>query len=90
VRGEAAEWPGGAADVMLATYLPGRTVSVLSGENAGHMLDYVNVVTGLGRIGTWDGSAPLDLVVDVPPGEPAVVIVQRPGPGLVLAAAVAD
>ena len=90
VRGEAADWPGGTADVMLATYVPGRTVSILSGENAGHMLDYVNVVTGLRRIGTWDGSAPLDLTVDVPPGEPAAVIVQRPGPGLVLAAARAD
>ena len=90
VRGEAARWPGGSADVVLATYAPGRTVSILSGENAGHMLDYVNVVTGMRRIGTWDGREPLDLTVDVPEGEPAAVIVQRPGPGLVLAAAKAD
>ena len=90
VRAQAADWPGGAADVVLVTYAPGRTVSILSGENAGHMLDYVNVVTGMVRIASWDGAAPLDVTAELP-GEGAVaVLLQRPGPGEVLAAAKVD
>ena len=90
VRGEARRWPGGEADLILVTYHSGRTVSVLSGENAGHMLDYANVVTGLRRVGTWDGGAPLDVTVEAPAEGPVAVLLQRPGPGEVLAAAKLD
>ncbi len=90
VRGEARRWPGGEADLILVTYHPGRTVSVLSGENAGHMLEYANVVTALRRIGTWDGAAPLDVTAEAPAEGPVAVLLQRPGPGAVLAAARID
>ena len=90
VRGEASGWPGGTAAVLLVTYMPGRTVSVLAGENAGHMLDYTNVVTGIREVATWDGRGPLDVTVEVPPKGPLAVLLQEDGPGAILAAAKVD
>lgn len=90
VRGEALAWPGGSAELVVVTYMPSRTVSILSGENAGNMLDYANVVTGMRRVATWDGADPLDVTVEVPAEGPVAVLLQREGPGEVLAAAKLD
>ena len=76
--------------VQLVRYEPRRTVAITRGENAGHTLDYANVVTAWDRVGTWDGRGPLSLRLDAPGDEPAAVILQEPGPGPILAAAQVD
>ena len=73
----------------LVTLDPGRTVAVLEGENAGHTLDYVNVVTGWRTLGAWDADDPLSHRMDAPEG-PFALILQEAGPGRIVAAAMVD
>lgn len=71
--------------VQLVPYDPHQRVAIQGGENAGAVLDYVNIVRDWHVLGEWDGQgvwtgeAPLD--------GPAAVIVQEPGPGRILGAA---
>ena len=76
--------------VQLVRYDPHRSVAITRGENAGHTLDYANIVTSWERVGTWDGRAPLSLDLDAKGDDHAAVLLQEPGPGVVLAAARAD
>ena len=76
--------------VQLVRYAPRRSVAVTSGENAGHTLEHVNVVTGWREVGRWDGRAPLSLDLEAPGDDRAAVLIQEPGPGRVHAAARAD
>ena len=76
--------------VQLVRYEPHRTVAITRGENAGHTLDYANVVTEWKAVGRWDGRAPLALDLDAPGDAPAAVLLQEPGPGPIHAAARAD
>ena len=76
--------------VQLVRYEPHRTVAITHGENAGHTLDYANVVVGWDAVGRWDGRAPLALDLDAPGDAPAAVLLQEPGPGAIRAAARAD
>lgn len=76
--------------VQLVRYVPHRRVSITDGENAGHTLDYANVVTGWERVARWDGQAPLSLTLSVAGEDAAAVLVQEPGPASILAAARAD
>ncbi|MBW7921971.1 MAG: DUF1223 domain-containing protein [Rubellimicrobium sp.] len=73
--------------VHLVQFVPEARVAIPLGENAGHVFDYVNVVTGWQTLGEWDGSAPLALDVNGTGDGPAAVILQEPGPGAILAAA---
>ena len=73
--------------VQLVQYVPAETVTIERGENAGHTLTYVNIVSSWTELGVWDGSAPLDLSVPAAGDRPAVVILQEQGPGRIVAAA---
>lgn len=73
--------------VQLVRYRPEATVAIEGGENAGHTLDYANVVTDWQVVGEWSGEGPLALTVPLPGDEPAVVILQEEGPGPIRAAA---
>ncbi|MGC1487826.1 MAG: DUF1223 domain-containing protein [Albidovulum sp.] len=74
--------------VQLVRYIPSATVAVKRGENAGRTIEYSNTVTSWEKIGTWNGAQPLGLEVKAKGDEPAVVIIQEPGPGRILAAVV--
>ncbi|WP_284165616.1 DUF1223 domain-containing protein [Frigidibacter sp. SD6-1] len=76
--------------VQLVRYIPTAAVTIDRGENAGRRLTYTNIVTSWKRVGEWDGSKPLTLTLDAPGDQPTVVIIQAPGPGRILAAAVQD
>lgn len=75
------------AALHLVHFLPEARVAITTGENAGQVFDYVNVVTGWQVLGEWDGAAPLALDVTGAGDGPAAVIVQESGPGAILAAA---
>jgi hypothetical protein len=79
--------PLGELVVQLVRYLPRETVTIKTGENAGKTLDYANIVTSWDVVGKWDGKSVLDVSLSAPGSDPAVVIVQRPGPGPIVAAA---
>lgn len=74
------------AVVHLVAYRPGATVQIEHGENAGMAVEYRNIVTSWQEVTDWSGQAPLQISA-VTGEEPAVVIVQRKGPGEILAAA---
>lgn len=73
--------------VQLVRYLPDQTVNITHGENAGRSIRYVNVVTSLETLRNWDGAAPLAIDMPLTGSDPTVVIVQKAGPGLIVAAA---
>ena len=81
--------PDGAL-LQLVRYRPEETVQIRAGENAGRTITYRNIVTDWRQIDTWDGRSPLSRRVDLPAGQPAVVLLQEPGPGRILAAARLD
>jgi len=61
------------------------TVNIERGENAGRTARYVNIVTGMERLATWDTRAPLSL--DMAEGQGATVILLQSGDhGPILAA----
>ncbi|MBC7141313.1 MAG: DUF1223 domain-containing protein, partial [Rhodobacteraceae bacterium] len=61
---------------------------IQGGENAGKTIDYANIVTEWRQAGDWDGRSDLTLDLKAPGGDPVVIIIQEPGPGPILAAAV--
>ena len=73
--------------VQLVRYMPEREVSIRRGENAGRTITYSNIVTELIKLGTWNGSGPLEVERVVSGEEPAVVLLQRAGHGPIVAAA---
>ncbi|OWU82907.1 hypothetical protein ATO6_21660 [Oceanicola sp. 22II-s10i] len=73
--------------VQLVRYRPSANVEVLRGENAGRTLAYSNIVTEWKVLGEWNPAEPLDLMAAAPGDTPVVVLVQRPGPGAIEAAA---
>ena len=79
-----------AGDVLvdLVRYHPKSTVQIERGENRGLSVSYANIVTEWQNIGTWDGKGDLQMSARATGTAPIVVILQRPGPAQVLAAAV--
>lgn len=73
--------------VQLVRYLPEKTVSIARGENAGRTITYHNIVTEWKTLGNWDGGEPMSMIAPAAGSQPVVVILQEPGPGLILAAA---
>ncbi len=73
--------------VQLVRYIPSAAVAVDRGENAGRTITYTHVVQSWSVVGKWDGTAPLSLMVPAEGDQPAVVLIQAPGPGPILAAA---
>lgn len=73
--------------VQLVHYTPSKTVEILRGENAGAMIDYVNVVTHWSQVAEWDGQSDLNIEIDADREEPGAVLLQRQGFGAIEAAA---
>ncbi|MCM2560987.1 DUF1223 domain-containing protein [Lutimaribacter sp. EGI FJ00015] len=74
--------------VQLVRYLPEKTVEITRGENTGKRLTYSNIVDEWEQLAEWDGHTPLTLSVPAPGNHPAVVLIQRKGPGPIEAAAI--
>lgn len=79
--------PGGIA-VDLVRYHPKSVVEIERGENRGLAIAYNNIVTSWQNIGQWSGQGALELTARASGDAPVVVVLQRSGPGQVLAAAV--
>lgn len=73
--------------LQLVRYNPAAHVEINAGENAGRRAQYFNIVTSWEVIGSWDMRAPLRLSVQIEGEQPAVVILQEPGQGEIVAAA---
>jgi len=73
--------------LQLVRYMPAAHVEIMAGENAGRQAQYYNIVTSWEVIGAWDMRAPLRLSVQIEGEDPAVVILQEPGQGDIVAAA---
>ncbi len=76
--------------VQLVRYMPVSEVEIEAGENAGHKIEYRNIVTSWQKIGDWAGQAPAEMVASAPGKDRVVVIVQQSGPGEILAAALVE
>ena len=74
--------------VDLVRYHPKSTVQIERGENRGRAISYHNIVTSWENVGQWTGNRPLEMTARATGDAPIVVILQRKGPGAVLAAAV--
>jgi len=74
-------------EVHLVRYRPEETVDVRRGENAGRELTYVHVVDAWETIAEWNAKAPTTVSAAAAGSRPAVILVQRPGPGDIVAAA---
>ncbi len=73
--------------VQLIRYRPSQTMTIERGENAGRTDTYHNIVTAWDALAHWSGQEPLVLDASAAGDDPVVVLVQRPGPGAILAAA---
>ncbi|GHE02738.1 hypothetical protein U879_18225 [Defluviimonas sp. 20V17] len=76
--------------VELVRYQPMRRVKITRGENAGRAMDYHNIVTQLTRIGEWEGAGSYRAKVKIEGDDPAVLLIQAPGPGPIYGAARVD
>lgn len=66
----------GGGQVILARFLPHEQVTIESGENAGRVLDYVNIVSEWRDLGHWDGTGPAEIRTELSGDEPGAVLVQ--------------
>lgn len=73
--------------VQLVRYAPMEQVAIKRGENAGRVLTYTNIVRSWDQIADWDGKSPLSVRLKLSGELPGVIIIQRKGPGAVVAAA---
>ena len=78
--------PAAPIRVQLVRFTPHAQVAIDAGENAGLMVDYINVVTSWQPLADWDGTSPLRLQAEIPGADGVVVILQDTGPGRVRAA----
>ena len=74
----------GSANVILVSYSGSQVVPIARGENAGRNVTYRHVVTSLRNLGSWNGAA---LNLNVGGGGNCAVILQRPGQGEIIGAA---
>ncbi len=83
--------PGGAGGdllVQLVTFSPHERVEIEGGENAGAVMDYVNVVRAWTLLDRWDGTGTWSREIAVE--GPGAIVVQQDGPGPVVGAARID
>ena len=77
----------GTYDVQLVRVSPINIVKILGGENAGKTVTYVNVVTDLRSLGSWDGQSKVTFKTgDLVRGK-YTILVQHQGHGKIVAAA---
>ena len=74
----------GEANVFLVNFTNSQTVPIGRGENAGRSVTYRHVVTGMRKLASWNGLA---LNLSAGGGGNCAVIVQRPGQGEIIGAA---
>ena len=74
--------------VQVVRYRPMATIAIAHGENAGRTIVYRNIVTSWTRVGEWQGTDDLRLTLPTAGEDPVVIILQQPGPGLIVAASV--
>lgn len=79
----------GPLSVQVIQYTPLRTSEITRGENAGRRLDYANVVDRWTKLKDWNGAAPYRAEAETDADRPVVVLIQRPGPGRIVGAALA-
>ncbi|MEM9975028.1 MAG: DUF1223 domain-containing protein [Pseudomonadota bacterium] len=72
---------------QLVSWRPKAEVSIGRGENAGRTLTYHNVVSRLAEIGQWNGQGRHAITVEIPDQGPHAILLQRSGPGPIVAAA---
>lgn len=72
--------------VQIVRYEPSQTISISSGENAGSVVTYRNVVTHWSELARWDGAGRVDYSAVVEGDQPVVVILQDAGNGAILSA----
>lgn len=77
---------GGPYVVHMLRYQPLREARITRGENAGHTLQYANVVEGWTVLGQWDGRTPLNITAPISGDMPVVVLVQGMERGRIFAA----
>lgn len=77
----------GEIHVQVVRYEPVYKVQIRRGENAGKTITYVNAVTDLRNIASWNGRGALTLSHRISGNQPVVVLLQQPGPGRILGAA---
>ncbi|MDU9003582.1 DUF1223 domain-containing protein [Sedimentitalea todarodis] len=77
----------GPITVQVVRYAPLKTAQITRGENAGHELDYANVVEDWILLGEWDGAGPYQAQTELDGDLPTVVLLQYAGPGAIVAAA---
>jgi len=76
----------GTYDVQLVRVSPINIVKILGGENAGKTVTYVNVVTDLRSLGSWDGQGKVTFKTgDLVRGK-YTILVQHQGHGKIVAA----
>lgn len=78
------------AVVAVAVMTDKEVVAIKRGENAGRTIAYHNIVRDLTEVGRWNGSGRFDHSVRVPTDMTAVVLVQMPNGGPIMAAAKLD
>lgn len=77
----------GTYDVQLVRVSPINIVKILGGENAGKTVTYVNIVTDLRSLGSWDGQGKVTFKTgDLVRGK-YTILVQHQGHGKIVAAA---
>ena len=77
----------GTYDVQLVRVSPINIIKILGGENAGKTVTYVNVVTDLRSLGSWDGQGKVTFKTgDLVRGK-YTILVQHQGHGKIVAAA---
>ncbi len=74
-------------DIHIIRYLPGETVRIERGENAGRSLKYSHVAQGWDVAARWNGRGTLEKTVALDGDGPVVVLLQEPGHGPIVAAA---
>lgn len=77
----------GGADLQLVRYLPERVTEIRAGENRGRTITYVNIVNDWQVVRRWSGAGVLEFSMPVDDENPSVLLVQKAGPGQILAAA---
>lgn len=71
---------------VLVRFTPLSEVRITHGENAGHNLEYSNIVTDMQVIGDWNGQSNWSFDVAVAGEGAAAVLIQAAGAGPILAA----
>lgn len=74
------------AEILLIQVIPRAAADILRGENAGRVIEYVNIVTNVQRLAEWDARTPIDVSgIDMSSG-PYVLMIQALNYGPILGA----